>query len=56
MGDRGKLIAQLIGWLGVTVCRLILEQAAVKLCTILERGQIGHEDPAITNKRNNTIM
>ena len=40
------------GWSGgrsVTLCSSALEPAIDKICTVLERGQIGHEDPKIKN-------
>ena len=36
------------GW-SVTHCSSALKQATDKLYTVVERRQIGHEDPAITN-------
>ena len=36
-----------VGWVGVTLCSSGLDQAKDKFYTVLERRQIGHEDPAI---------
>ena len=35
--------------LGVTLCSSILEQATDKFYTVLERGQIGHEDATLNS-------
>ena len=42
------VVGWLVGW-SVTLCSSVLEQARDKFNTVLERGQIGHEDPAIKN-------
>ena len=40
----------LFGWLCITLCSSALGQATDKCNTVLERGQIAHEDPTIKNK------
>ena len=39
----------MVGWLAVTLCSSVLEQATNMFYTVLERGQIGHEDATIKN-------
>ena len=46
------LVGWLVGWLvclSVTLCSSALGQAKDKFNTVLERGQVAHEDPTIKN-------
>ena len=47
--DLTSLFSLLISLLGVTLSSSVLEQATDMFYTVLERGQIGHEDATIKN-------